>query len=539
MVSSLPTRFAAGVLVAMLAALVGVVVATAAPLGERSVLRENPPPPRHSLQSASPLSQLRSSFAADARDRVMMTVTGAEQGELISVATLESYTGEVFAADASNLVRTSGRAAAAPSARQLGFMIEDYSGQWMPTIGPAQSVSFVGDRAAELSQSLMRSGSGSVVLAGLQAGDGYSVMVAPAADPVVIGDLQPAGVVDRSTLLPLSALDWLAARAASDVTPGQALQRTVEALESEGYLSHGIGEDEAPSRAGHSVARIDALFSGEHMIGDQEQFAVAAALMARELGFPSRVGVGYRAPDEGTAEVRGQDATAWVEVQTDQGWVAIEVVPQNTAVPESTSTANQLDTQPMPPVPPELPEGGQPDSQQRGESSNPTGSTVGGGGGSLLAVLVGSIALALLIALPFIAVLAVKSLRRRGRRNSSNLRDRAAGAWSELVDGFVDRGADPLGDVTRAEYAEGDDAVLAFAQRVDRAVFAAAEPAADEVEGLWEEARGFLAYLDRDRSRRSRIASRLSLRSLFLAEPIAAAQRAASEVGDSIRARIG
>ena len=39
------------------------------------------------------------------------------------------------------------------------------------------------------------------------------------------------------------------------------------------------------------------------MVGDGEQYAVAAALMAREIGFPARVVVGYLPdPDEPPAE---------------------------------------------------------------------------------------------------------------------------------------------------------------------------------------------------------------------------------------------
>ena len=71
-----------------------------------------------------------------------------------------------------------------------------------------------------------------------------------------------------------------------------------------------------PSASGHSLARIDAMFarlleretdpraeaSGNYVaaIGDDEQFAVAVALIARELGFPARV-VRRRPPQRGGA----------------------------------------------------------------------------------------------------------------------------------------------------------------------------------------------------------------------------------------------
>ena len=105
---------------------------------------------------------------------------------------------------------------------------------------------------------------------------------------------------------------------------GAALAGLVALLRERGYLSHGLSEGAEsaawmeslpdysfqPSASGHSLARIDALFarlleretdpraeaSGNYVaaVGDDEQFAVAVALIARELGFPARVVVGAR-----------------------------------------------------------------------------------------------------------------------------------------------------------------------------------------------------------------------------------------------------
>ena len=539
MVSSLPTRFGAGLLVALLAGAAATAAALIVPLGDRVVLRENPPVPREAFEAASPLSQLRSNFGTAMRDEVLMTVTGIEEGDLIQVATLDVYTGEVFAADASRMVRISGRAQADSDARQLGFTIQGYDGLWLPTVGQPQSVTFVGERAVELTQSLMASdrGTGLLVTAGIRSGDGYATMAAPEADTPAVADLEPVGVTDRSTPLPLSALDWLASRASSEGTPGESLERVVTALEAEGYLSHGIDADEAPSRAGHSIARLDELFDGEHMVGDQEQFAAAAALMARELGFSSRVAVGFRPAETGVAEIRGRDATAWVEVRTESGWIPIEVVPQNTGVPETEDTASQPDARPAPPKPPALPEGGQAERQRQGEASTPTSQAHVDSSSRILPVIAGSAALLLLIALPFLAVVLVKLLRRRGRMRGS-ARERAAGAWAEFVDGFVDRGAEGIGDRTRAEFAGGDADVRAFAAGVDRAVFGAREPTDDEVASLWSQSDAFLAEHDAMRGLGTRLRSRLSLRSIFAQDHIAAAQQAAEGVRERIRERV-
>ena len=72
----------------------------------------------------------------------------------------------------------------------------------------------------------------------------------------------------------------------------------------------------APQASGNYVAAV----------GDDEQFAVAVALIARELGFPARVVLGARlgaaepglaACDEGVC--RAQDLSAWTEVQSSDG----------------------------------------------------------------------------------------------------------------------------------------------------------------------------------------------------------------------------
>ena len=99
--------------------------------------------------------------------------------------------------------------------------------------------------------------------------------------------------------------------------------RVADILKAEGYISHGVGDDEPASRSGHSADRITELLTDQRMIGDAEQYAVTAALMARQLGFPARVVFGF-APEGagGVARVTGDSVTAWIEVDTaENGWV--------------------------------------------------------------------------------------------------------------------------------------------------------------------------------------------------------------------------
>jgi len=101
-------------------------------------------------------------------------------------------------------------------------------------------------------------------------------------------------------------------------------------LSTKGFFSHGL-VGEAASRSGHTAERIAALLSTDQMVGDDEQYAVAMALMARQLGIPARVVMGFypaNAKATGTVSITGDDVHAWVEVDfAGAGWVSFDPTP--------------------------------------------------------------------------------------------------------------------------------------------------------------------------------------------------------------------
>ena len=516
--SSLPRRFSAGLLAIVLAVLIGAGSALSTQLGDRVVLRESPREPTTVLAETSPLASFRSNFDDDSRGAVMMTVSGLAVDDRVRIAVLDQYNGEVFTAGVAGLVRTSGRAPVSSDSRQIGVSIENYDGVWIPAVGDVRSVTFVGPRASDLSQSLLTDRGGDLIAstAGLTQGDGYSMMVgSPAATVDAVQSLEPAAYDGDSFQLPVSALSWLAAKTRGTNSQGEALASVVYGLRDEGYLSHGLEESEAASRPGHSSSRLETLFSADHLVGDQEQFAAAAALMARELGFPSRVVVGYLPNEGGTAAIRGSDASAWIEVATTDGWIAIDVVPGNKGVPEERESSSHPDQQPLPPVPPQLPEGGQPDANEQGLKTNPVQPPHDEGDNRLwlrwLLVIGG---LLVVLALPFVIIVLVKTLRSRYRRHVGDPQRRALGAWRDFVDLAIDRGRELEGDRTRQEYAGDDPDVLEFAVQVDAAVFGR-EPIDEAViEDLWRRRGSILGDIDAERSWFDRLVARLTLRSL-------------------------
>mgnify|MGYP000603190415 CR=1 FL=1 len=118
----------------------------------------------------------------------------------------------------------------------------------------------------------------------------------------------------------------------------------------------GVQDDEAASLPGHSARRLITLVTDpSRMIGDHEQYAVAMALMARELGIPARVIYGYRVGSGQT--ITGDQVGAWPELYLDGlGWVTFDPTPSTDRVWDEEDQPKPPETQPYvenPPPPPE------------------------------------------------------------------------------------------------------------------------------------------------------------------------------------------
>lgn len=106
-------------------------------------------------------------------------------------------------------------------------------------------------------------------------------------------------------------------------------------------LRNGGFYDASPGVApGHSFFRLAELLADQRrMVGYEEQYAAAAAVMMRAAQLPARVVVGYLVPDSAWqqdgaslgADVHAGDISAWVEVRADGvGWVPVDVSPPRT-----------------------------------------------------------------------------------------------------------------------------------------------------------------------------------------------------------------
>lgn len=176
-------------------------------------------------------------------------------------------------------------------------------------------------------------------------------------------------------------------------------------------------------------------------------FSSAMAVMARTLGIPSRIAVGYRAgaaqPD-GEYAVSNRQLHSWPELYIQgAGWVAFEPTPDSDAAaqPSTEPTATPTAAAPESPLP--APEQSAP--AESSQSPSPSASAMPGaagtsGGGGPAGLLFGA---ALVLAL-LIAPGAVRAVRRRARLSAvAASRSPAVTAWREVLDDVADHGYAP------------------------------------------------------------------------------------------------
>ena len=563
---------AGGVLVlAVGVTLGGLSMAAATPA--REVLRSSIDPAVELREYVSPLSQYRGYFSAEQYDKELFTVTGeAAQngtGSRVRLAVLSYYDGEVFRVvnpaagerdQATAFARVPHARGATPNSVSTGFDIAGYTGVWMPGAGLLSSIRFAGDRAGDLSDGFFyNAGTASAIqLNALDRGDRYTIVSQQQADADLAGLVRPAGAAIDESLIPQSLSDWVDAQAVTG--DGAGLAELVTRLRERGYLSHALtvpavdswtadlGDYQfSPSRAGHSVARIDALFTAllekqnsttatensqlVAAIGDDEQFAVATALLARHLGFQSRVVVGFTLDAAGAAVsgapgacpqgvCSGQNLAAWVEVASGHGnWATVDASPQfeNPLSPMDDTTRDpQFSTE-------VIAEGA---TEQRAPEANPTNGedqkeqepVTGPDLAWLFAALkIAGISLATLLAIstPFLVILGAKLKRRRDRARAATVSARFAGGWDEYIDAAVDRGLADQGSMTRVEIAAHYESVggAHLATLADRAVFGATPPLAAESDAFWALVTAERAGLAASGTRRQRLRAAISLRS--------------------------
>ncbi|PLS27389.1 transglutaminase [Bifidobacterium anseris] len=349
-----------------ISSLVIVVLAAAVAFGgclllpaQRTILRDHYEPPLSPNDYTSPLSTMRA-YIKSYKDTTVLTVHGLPEGTCVRLAVMDRFDGNVWnlsdsreSRDSANYARvgTSIRNDAEGRPFTAKFTVRDGLGDdWLPLAGAATSVRFSNEKNAESFYYNVGTDSG-LLRDGVKKGLTYTEhgIIPDEPSDKQIAEAEAARIDQpKADDVPNEVGKLASATAGGKSHGGEAAQQLVAMLRDQGWFSHGLGSD-YQSSPGHGNHRIAQLLGGE-MVGDSEQYASAMALMARELGLPSRVVLGFlpkdkdgdisnaRTQTEGDGTIidfTGNDVTAWVEINLEgYGWVPFYPTPKETKTPD-------------------------------------------------------------------------------------------------------------------------------------------------------------------------------------------------------------
>jgi hypothetical protein len=369
------------------------------------------------------------------------------------------------------------------------------NGTWLPAA----------DRPAQVTGAGMETdpGSGALVAAqSLHAGETYQVL----------SEVSEYTNAELRTAVPADDAD---ARAALEMPPGgsaftaYAQAATVgasfpfqQALRLAGYLRAHESYD-VNAAPGHAYRNLEFFLTTTHA-GTSEQFATAFAVMARALGLPSRVVVGFRpgTPVPGGWHVTGGDVLVWPEIDfSGLGWVPFYPTPRRSAdgsgagpAPAGETTQRQL-------------------ADQQAERSAPVGAPAAArpvrvrphGGSAAWELAAAAVVVAVLGY--GAAVLLVPPTRDYRRRRRAAPAGRIAGAWLTTVERLRDAGQPPEPGMTAHEIAtlggrRAQSCLLPLADIVNWSGYAPVPPTEQMAGEAWRLARSIRRLVPRPAVRR-------------------------------------
>ncbi|MFI6283619.1 DUF3488 and DUF4129 domain-containing transglutaminase family protein [Streptomyces sp. NPDC051018] len=367
-----------------------------------------------------------------------------------------------------------------------------------------------------------------------------SLMVKPTAEQLAGAPAPPADIVREYTEVPDSLPDTVE-ETARRVTAGtknqyEAAVRLQDWFTTDGGFAYDVNVD-----SGTGAAAITRFLQRKE--GFCVHFSFSMAAMARTLGIPARVAVGFT---PGTAQANGimsvgiRDAHAWPELYFEGvGWTRFEPTPSRGSTPEYTREDSPAGAPSDPEVPeatasdepsatPSASDSCPPDLRRRGECSNaapveedtPTDS--GASGGNILLIALGvPVALALPL-LPMLWRIRVRARRLgSGGRGPAEVTARTLATWLEVSDTAWDHGIPPDESLTARKAAarivrlgrlegEAADSVHRVASAVEQVLYA---PEPRPATGLVDDAERIRAGLRAGVSRWTRLRAHLLPRS--------------------------
>jgi len=588
------SRLPAALAVLALAGVAGVLVGGTIPgagTRPRVVLRDRTEPPFDPRNHPSPLSSFRRYEGDDnsdkkMRDAVLFQVTGLKGDERVRLATMDGYDGQVFTVGSgqgsSGWFQRVSQEIPHPDEgerRTVTVKVDGYTDIWLPGAGYIERVEFDGPRAEELQSEFRYNTSTGIGASNIRMakGDAYTM------DVLLPPQAPSSGKADKIDQPAVQALPAAAAKAEAWVDAAgdakgnaSAVERIRDVIVGEHINTEGATSDDrggasgGVARPGHHWGRLNDMVKEDGlMLGDGEQYAPLVALMARDLGIPARVVMGFVVPKGHSdpakpVSIKGGDVSAWVEIAIDgKGWVPITNIDPKNENPQRKTPTQKNQAEPPPPPPPTIPptEDDDVDSNKvdpcavdsKGESSKgdaakgdaakeasangaagvTDGETAGaadcttdeeGGGSRILGIVltVGGVAM-----LPFAvigaitaAIAGLKARRRNQRRRTGPPSTRVAGGWHEVIDLAADMGSPIPVLATRSEGARlmGTDAAVGLARYADVGIFGPTSLTDDWVATYWNDVDATRAAMTADMSKVERwrvLVSLASLRSSF------------------------
>ena len=415
---------------------VAVLVAGLVPAGAYDP-RKDVTPPTVKLTEPSPLTQLAIWTSHPAVEIMQARVSGSGR---LHLATLSTFTGADWQVTDTyhqlGLLGSGDLPYGEPQAQVTATVkLTKLGGVWLPAPGVPTSSSLGGVLIDPDSGTLARPP---------QVDPGLTYQVQAEVPAPSAAQLQAASV---PTSVPARYLDLPDAPTGFAQYAREAIRGASTPLEEAIALEHAVStgrqiSPKAPS--GSSYGRLQEFLFGTKgtagaQAGSEEQFAAAFAVLAREVGLPSRLVVGFilsPQSDGKTVGVLGRDANVWPEVYfAGAGWVPFSPLPGGGGSSADTSLrasvlqrlSQQAAVLPVPP--PIAPSQHHTTAPTRapGTSAAAAGARSGLSGWALVGVIVGGGLVVLLLLL----------LGARRLRSARHRRHGASGAWAELVDLLV------------------------------------------------------------------------------------------------------
>ncbi|WP_329388857.1 transglutaminase TgpA family protein [Streptomyces sp. NBC_01716] len=289
-----------------------------------------------------------------------------------------------------------------------------------------------------------------------------SLLVEPTRDQLATAPRPPAALVREYTKVP-DNLPEVVADTAREVTDGAANDYERAVRLQDWFAVDGGFTYDTQVASGTGVSAITRFLSQKQ--GFCVHFSFSMAAMARTLGIPARVAVGFTPgtpQSDGTMSVGLRDAHAWPELYFEGvGWTRFEPTPSRGSAPDYTipeapsgdasdpsqpeaSTSSAPSSQPSASdsCPPQAARIGDCGTTAPAGALPPTGS--GTSAGTVIGITLGVLAVLLVPLLPLLWRIRVRARRLgSGGRTPADATARALGAWREIVDTAWDHGIRP------------------------------------------------------------------------------------------------